>query len=73
MDSPLGKAVSFSGGDDALTVPRDALRMDDTVNVGEGDFSVAAWIHPGQLRKAGIVSLGSNDRTLGWYPGDSRQ
>ena len=66
-DSPLGKAVSFSSGDDSFTVPREALPMDDGVNVGEGDFSVAAWIHPGQLRKSGIVSLGSSERTLGWY------
>ena len=27
-------------------------------NIGEGDFSVAAWIHPKQLQKAGIVESG---------------
>jgi len=67
VDSPVGKAVSLSGGSDAFTVPREAIPTDDAMNVGEGDFSVAAWVHPGQLRKAGIVSLGGSERMLGWY------
>jgi hypothetical protein len=66
-DSPLGKAVSFTGGSDVFTVPSSALPMDDTVNVGEGDFSVAAWIHPSELRRAGIMSLAAPDRSQGWY------
>ncbi len=67
VDSPLGKAVSLSGGGDSFTVPRDAIPTNDAMNVGEGDFSVSAWIHPGQLGSAGIVSLGASDRLLGWY------
>jgi mono/diheme cytochrome c family protein len=73
VDSPLGQAVSFSGGGDGFTVPRAVLPMDDTVNVGEGDFSVSAWIHPaeageGELRgRSGIVSLGANDQQQGWF------
>jgi mono/diheme cytochrome c family protein len=66
-DSPVGKAVSFSGNGDSFTVPRDAIPTNDAVNVGEGDFSVAMWIHPGSVRRAGIVSLGSTDQALGWY------
>ncbi len=67
VDSPVGRALSFSAGSDGFTVPRDTLSMDDTVNVGEGDFSVAAWIHPGALRKSGVISLGNADRMQGWY------
>jgi mono/diheme cytochrome c family protein len=61
-DSPVGKAVS-----DALVVPRKALPTDDAYNVGEGDFSVAAWIHTGKLKRENIVSLGNSERTEGWY------
>ncbi|HYP14506.1 MAG TPA: DUF1592 domain-containing protein, partial [Bryobacteraceae bacterium] len=65
IDSPVGKALSLSGGTDSLVVPRSAIPTDDARHVGEGDFSVAAWIRPKQLGRAGIVSLGG--RTLGWY------
>ena len=37
------------------------------MNVGEGDFTVAAWIHPQELRRAGIVSLGAYNWSHGWY------
>jgi hypothetical protein len=67
IDSPLGKAFSFSGTADAFTAPRKNLPTDDAVNVGEGDFSVSAWIKPTEQKKAGIISLGAPDRTLGWY------
>ena len=71
-----GKATSrFAGreGDlvrrsaDALVVPRKAIPTDDAHNVGEGDFTIAAWIHPGKLEERGIVSLGNADRSLGWF------
>ncbi len=67
VDSPVGKAVAFAESDDAFVVPRSALPTNDLQNVGEGDFTVAAWIHPTELQKSGIVSLGGSDRTLGWY------
>jgi len=68
VDSPLGKAISFSDAGDEFTVPRAALPTDDSVNVGEGDFSVSAWIHPAELRRGGIVSLAGTERGLqGWY------
>jgi mono/diheme cytochrome c family protein len=65
IDSPAGKAVSLAGGTDALVIPRNVIPTDDEKNVGEGDFSVAAWIHPTQLQRAGIVTLAGH--TLGWY------
>jgi mono/diheme cytochrome c family protein len=61
-DSPFGKAVTLDGNGDSFAVPRDA-----TMNVGEGDFSVAAWIHPRELKQAGIVCLGKYAWTNGWY------
>jgi hypothetical protein len=66
VDSPLGKAVSLNGGVDSLVVPRSAIPTDDARHVGEGDFSVAAWIHPKQLERAAIVSLAGSSRSLGW-------
>ena len=62
VDSPFGKAVSLDGDYGSLTVPRS-----DAVNVADGDFTVAAWIHPKQLKRAGIVGLGSYEYTHGWY------
>ena len=60
-DSPFGKAVSFDGSTGAVVVPND-----DVMNVGEGEFTVAAWIRPTQLRQAGIVCLGGYGYTRGW-------
>ena len=62
VDSPFGKAVSLDGGYGSLTIPRD-----DTMNVGGGDFTVAAWIHPTELKTAGIIALGAHQATHGWY------
>jgi hypothetical protein len=69
IDSPLGPAVTFSGGSDAFTVPRAKLPTDDPRNVGEGDFSVSAWIHPtaAEARREGILSLGAPDHSRGWF------
>ena len=62
VDSPFGQAISLDGTDDCVVVKRD-----DSMNVGTGDFSVAAWIRPTQLRQAGIVCLGKYSWTHGWY------
>lgn len=62
VTSPFGQAVSFDGGGDAVVVPRH-----DSMNVGEGDFTVAAWICPEELRQAGIVALGKYSWVHGWY------
>jgi len=61
VDSPFGKAVSLDGDGDAVVIPRH-----NAVNVGDGDFTVAAWIHPQQLRTAGIVALGVSSWAHGW-------
>ena len=65
VDSPIGtqgKAISLDGKDDAVVIPRNPL-----MNVGNGDFTVAAWINPSELRQAGIVCLGRYNWVHGWY------
>ena len=37
------------------------------MDVGKGDFTVAAWINPSELRQAGIVCLGRYNWVHGWY------
>ena len=53
VESPFGKAVSLDGKTGHIVVPRD-----ETMKVGDGEFTVAAWIRPTELRQAGIVCLG---------------
>lgn len=62
VKSPFGQAVSFDGSGDAVVVARH-----ESMNVGEGDFTVAAWIRPEELRQAGIVALGKYSWVHGWY------
>ena len=62
VDSPFGKSLSLDGDGDSVVVNRD-----DSMNVGTGDFSVAAWIRPRELRQGGIVCLGKYSWTHGWY------
>lgn len=66
-DTPFGKALSVADDSAGLIVPRKSLPTDDAHNIGEGDFSVAAWIHPGKLKREGIVSLGDTERSRGWF------
>ena len=61
IDSPFGKAVSFDVPGGAVVIPRS-----DSMNVGDGDFTVTAWIHPRQGRRGGIVALGGHDGKHGW-------
>lgn len=61
VESPFGQGVDLDGYDDAVTVPRSA-----ETSVGQGDFTVAIWIRPKQLRRAGIMARGANGAT-GWY------
>lgn len=60
-DSKLGRTTSN------LTIARKDLPTDDPRNVGEGDFSFAAWINQKELKRAGIASLGNSDRQQGWF------
>ncbi|MDG2130016.1 MAG: DUF1592 domain-containing protein [Fuerstiella sp.] len=65
VDSPFGtggKAISLDGHDDAVVIPRNR-----SMDVGKEDFTVAAWIHPTELRQAGIVCLGRYNLVHGWY------
>lgn len=61
VKSPFGQAVSLDGNDDEVVIPHH-----ESMHVGEGDFTVTAWIHPKQLRQAGIVVLGKYGWTHGW-------
>jgi hypothetical protein len=66
-DSPVGTAISLKGDSDGLVVPRKSIPTDDAHNLGEGDFTVAVWIHPGKLKREGVVSLGNAERSQGWF------
>ena len=62
VQSPFGGALSLDGDADAFVVPRDP-----SMAIAEGDFTVAAWIHPRELRQSGIFCLGKYSWTHGWY------
>jgi len=61
IDSPFGRAVSFSGDEDAAVIPRTGA-----LNVGDGEFTVAAWIRPESTRRSGLIAMGSPDWIHGW-------
>ena len=61
VDSPFGQAVAVDGQSGAVVIPRDAQ-----LKVGDGAFTVAAWIHPRELRQGGIVCLGGYGYVHGW-------
>ncbi|MFP6618985.1 MAG: DUF1592 domain-containing protein, partial [Pirellulaceae bacterium] len=62
VDSPFGQAISLNGTSDSVIVDRH-----ESMNVGTGEFTVAAWIHPRKLQQGGIVCLGKYSWTHGWY------
>jgi hypothetical protein len=66
-DSPVGKALAVTSVSPGLVVPRKSLPADDAHYVGEGDFTIAAWIHPSKARMQGVLSLGNADRSQGWF------
>lgn len=61
-ESAIGRTLVLDGEDDALILPRSP-----EMSVGEGDFTVAAWVNPKQLRRAGLVAMGAIEYTHGWY------
>jgi len=71
VDSPVGTALAVD--ESGLTVGRKALPTDDAHNIGTGDFTIAAWIHPAKPKtedaseRQGIVSLGDTERSQGWF------
>lgn len=64
VGSPFGQAVSLDGQDDWLAVPRS-----EAIGVGEGDFTIAAWVRPRSRRNAGILARGAPEYVHGWYLG----
>lgn len=61
-DSPFGKAVSLDGKEDSVSIPQS-----EGMNVGSGDFTVAAWIHPKRGRQTALVGRGGHGSIPGWY------
>ncbi|MFM8570726.1 MAG: DUF1592 domain-containing protein [Pirellula sp.] len=61
VDSPFEQALSVSGEPSALV-----QNPDPVLSVGNGDFTVSAWIHPTKLAQGGIVCLGGYGYTHGW-------
>ena len=57
--SPFGQALSLSGNDEQV------IDRGESIHVGEGDFTVAAWIRPSKLQQGGIVAMGPYGRK-GW-------
>lgn len=58
--SPFGRALGVEAAADAVVVSPDAV-----ASVGRGDFTIAAWIRPSELRQGGIVASGPYGRQ-GW-------
>lgn len=61
-DSLFDRAVYIDGKNGSVVVPRD-----ETMNVGDGEFTVSAWIRPRKLKQGGIVCLGKYSWVHGWY------
>ena len=62
VDSDFGSALEFDGSDDYLEIPHS-----DTVNVGEDDFTLVAWLRPAAPGGGnGIISKGAWCWNGGW-------
>ncbi len=61
VDSPFGKSASLDGYTNWLTIPKSP-----SMSLGASDFTVAAWIHPKELRQAGLICLGGYGYRHGW-------
>ncbi|HWA99932.1 MAG TPA: LamG-like jellyroll fold domain-containing protein, partial [Pirellulales bacterium] len=60
VDSPFGKSAMLNG-------QSVVVKYHPSLNVGTGDFTVAAWVHPKMTRQAGLVALGRYGPVPGWY------
>ncbi len=58
----FGPTFALDGMGDYAEVPRT-----EAINVGEGEFTLAAWIHPKQLRRSAVISAGAQDWPHGWF------
>lgn len=61
-NSPFGQAIWLGGYGDGV-----AVAACDALNVGDGDFTVTAWINPRELVRGGIIGRGKHNGTHGWY------
>ena len=59
-DSPFGQALSLDGPDNTLVIP-----ANENLRVGQGNFTVSAWIFPEKLQQGGMVAMGRYGRR-GW-------
>ncbi|MDG1891744.1 MAG: DUF1592 domain-containing protein, partial [Verrucomicrobiota bacterium] len=59
-DSPFGQALLLEEADHALVIP-----ASEKMRVGQGNFTVSAWIFPKKLQQGGIVAMGPYGRR-GW-------
>lgn len=59
--TPFGQGMLLDGSQAYAVVEHS-----ESLRVGRGDFTVAAWIKPHELRQAGIVAFGSYNYTPGW-------
>ncbi|MBT7875202.1 MAG: DUF1592 domain-containing protein [Verrucomicrobia bacterium] len=59
-DSPFGQALSLDGPDNTLVIP-----ANENLRVGQGSFTVSAWIFPEKLQQGGMVAMGRYGRR-GW-------
>lgn len=62
VDSPFGQAVNLAGEGDSVVVSRH-----EAMDVGNGDFTVTAWIHLLQPVPGGIASRGTQNWSHGWF------
>ncbi len=62
VDSPFGQGVMLGAAGDSVVVSRH-----EAMNVGNGDFTVTAWIHPLQPAPGGIASRGKQNWSHGWF------
>ncbi len=62
VDSPFGQALTLAGDGDSVVVSRH-----EAMDVGNGDFTVTAWIHPRQPAPGGIASRGKQNWSHGWF------
>ncbi len=61
VDTERGKALKFDGTGDYVEIADN-----ETLNVGEDDFTVVAWVNPAELKQSGFVTKGAYCWEGGW-------
>ena len=62
IETPWGQGLSVDGKGASAVVPHH-----ESMEVGQGSFSVSAWIRPSELRQGGILCLGGYSWIQGLY------